>query len=476
MTRFQSKTIHPLSLAVERYARAIAALESSGEWVSAETILEVLAARTQVYEALKHTPRLPQSGLLGMLQSLLTGKPTVNCRRLIRAVNDLDARLSQQEEQIKQAVKIDHWRELLPLPEREWLELLDSPHWHDRYDWLWQGLSIACLTASLSLLTDISARFLHDGPDVAGVFVVILPSVVAFLTGSGALTTAGRQAIEHILTSLRIAKYWWVELICLVSVLLLGCLLTFWLSLPSVANLYKNLGDVAYCANQPLPAIPVPVPETNAQTPNPCRLEITRAERHYMRAIKLNPNDTEAHYKLGKLYEDLQENEAAIDQYQVAIKGDILAGSYRAYERLTRLYVLQGGNDPENYSKAIALSIRGLQLLSPVKENNPAIQASIYALHKNRGWAYLRQNSYEAALDSLSQAISISDKEASASDKEASAYCLQAQAYEKLEDQAKAKKAWEQCIKFADLSDPDEATWYGLARRRWGKQAEVKRS
>jgi tetratricopeptide (TPR) repeat protein len=465
MTSPPSNSNLSLPAAVERYAAAISTLESAGVGISADAILEVLAARAQVHDALKRIPRLPQSGLLGMLQILITGKPGINYRRLIRTVNLLDNRLMQQEELIKQAVKIEHWRNLLPQPEREWLQLFDSPRWRDRYDWLWQGLSLACLTASLSLLTDISARFLEGGPDAAGVFAIIVPAVLALLTGGGALTTTGRQAIENILTSLRIAKHWWDEVICLASVLLLGFLLAFWLSLPLIANLYEYLGDMSYCANQSLP--PITTATTTAEESPTCQLQIARAERRYIRAIKLNPNDGEAHYKLGRLYEDLQDNEQAIAEYQVAIKGDIATGSYRAYERLTRLYILQGEFDRENYSKAIALSIRGVQLLSLEKEKTAEMGQSIYALHKNRGWAYLQQNSYLTAVDSLDEAIKISKDEAAA-------YCLLAQARDKLGELQSAKAAWEQCVAFADLSDPDEATWYGLARRRLREQTEAK--
>jgi tetratricopeptide (TPR) repeat protein len=467
MTSPQSDANLPLQPAVERYATAIAVLESAGTGISADEILEVLAARAQVHDALKHIPRLPQSGLLGMLQTLVTGKPRVNYRRLLRTVTGLDVRLMQQEDLIKQAVKIEHWRDLLPPPEREWLRLFDSPRWRDRYDWLWQGLSLACLTASLSLLTDISARFLEGGPDAAGVFAIIVPSVIALLTGGGTLTGSGRQAIENILTSLRIAKHWWDEIICLISVLLLGFLLGFWLSLPLIANLYKHLGDVAYCTDQLLPPITTTI--TTAEQADPCKLQIARAERRYIRAIKLNPNDAEAHYKLGRLYEDLQDSEQAIAEYQIAIKGDIATGAYRAYERLTRLYILQGEFDRENYSKAIALSIRGVQLLSLERKATGEVQQSIYGLHKNRGWAYLRENSYISAVDSLRQAIDISKDEAAA-------YCLLAQALDKLGDPRNAKAAWEQCVAFADLSDQDEATWFGLARRRLREQSEAKQS
>lgn len=452
INEFTAMTNYPLNLAVDRYEAAISALKAAAENVSAEQILEALAARNLVHTAITN---LPPRRLSQTIRDLLLARNKLSRRRLLHRVSQLDVQLSQQADFISQAVRLDDWRILLHPSERQWLELLTLPRWHDRFDWLWQGLSIAFLTVCLSLLTDIATRFLEGGPDAVGAFAVIVPSVLGLLTGGGALTQTGRLAIENILSSLKIAKHWWDELLCLASGLLLAFLLCFWLSLPLIANIYLWLGDnaYAYCF------VAQPSDHPAAWLQGKCKL--ARVERRYSRAIKLNPNNAVAHYKLGNFYEFLGDTDQAISQYQVAVRGDLEGEAYRAFDRLTRLYILAGSqkDDQETYSKAISLSERGLKLLNAEIQDDPIVKEVKYALHKNQGWAYLRQHSYTEAKSSLEEAVKLFEDKASAQ-------CLLAQTLEQLKELQPERVALEQCVAYADQNNPDEANWIGLARKR----------
>lgn len=427
-------THYALIQAIERYEAAISALETAGDRVAAEDILDVLAARDQIREELNQHPHLTLKQRIRHLKILVTGGKSayVSRRRLLRQIDRLDTRLGQQTDVINRAVKLADWDGLLHPPERDWLRLLDPPKpipLRDRFDWLWQGLSIAFLTVSLSLLTDIAMRLLEGGPDAIGAFAVIVPSVLGLLTGGGAVTKTGKQAIEHILGSLQIAKHWWDELNCLISLLLLISLLIFWLSLPIVSQLYEAQAD------------------SESQQGN-----LANAETLYNRALKLSPEHLDLHYKLGRLYEDLREDDLAMSQYQIAVKGGQQGNSYKAHDRLARLYILKG--DTASYSKAISLLNEGLVLANQHSDVN--VQ---YAIDTDIGWARLKQERYLESIDSLQKAIRLFDDRAPA-------HCLRAQALEGLNNRTAALGAWEQCLRYANQKDPDEDIWIGLASKR----------
>jgi tetratricopeptide (TPR) repeat protein len=425
---------HPsLTQTVERYEAAIVALEAAGDRLSAEQILEVLAARELVREAVTCINPMTFKDRLATLRAVVfQRKPLSAHRRWLRRIKHLDHRLGEQSNYINQAIQLEDWHVLLHPPERNWLQLLNpppEPPWHDRFDWLWQGLSIALLTVSLSILTDIARRFFEGGPDAIGAFTVIVPSVMGLLTG-GALTRTGQQVINHILGSLNIARHWWDELVALSAALLLASLIGFWLLLPQVARLYEARADFYYQQGR-----------------------LSSAESGYLRALKLSPSLLDIHYKLGRLYEDWRDEDRALTEYQVAVKGASEAGeAYKAHDRLARLYILRGGQ--ENYSKAVSLLNEGLGLA--LARNDREV---LYAIHKDLGWARLKQERYTEAINSLQRAISIYSEKAPG-------YCLVAQAHDGVKNRSAALTAWEQCLRYANQKDPDEDYWIGLALKR----------
>ena len=301
----QTKSASRLDRAVDRYEKAIAAIEMAGKDLSVELVLDVLTARNAV-------------------QAALEDKSQPNPGRLIRAVKELDARLKTQTSYINQVTKLAEWQAILNPPQKEWWWLLDpiTPKpWRDRFDWLWRFFSLILLTASLAFVADISTRVLSGGPDLAGVFGVIVPTVLTLLAGQGTLTQNGREGIEHVLTSFKVDKSLWDEFICLAAGLLLGSLILFWFSMPLIADKhYIKLGDKAYEAGQ-----------------------LIVAENNYSRAIKLNPENTEAYYNLGRLYQELADDNKAIENYKVAWKGNKI----EAADELASLYFKQ-----RNYQQA----------------------------------------------------------------------------------------------------------------------------
>ncbi|HEY9778807.1 MAG TPA: tetratricopeptide repeat protein [Leptolyngbyaceae cyanobacterium] len=170
--------------------------------------------------------------------------------------------------------------------------------------------------------------------------------------------------------------------------------------------------------------------------------QLPQAQFGYSLALKLNPLSPAAHYNQAATYEDQHNYPLAQSEYQLAIKGGLIA----AYNNMARLYILQG-----NYDAAISLLRVGLPL---AKDD---IKADMY---KNRGWARLEQSRYDEAKLDLTEAIKLkSDR--------ASAYCLLAQVLERQTDKKGALSQWENCLGFAyQPKTPEEDKWVDLARQR----------
>lgn len=494
-----------LESVIERYDAAIATLESAGKKLSSEQILEVLIARDAV-------------------QAEIADKTRPNPGHLIRKVNELDKRVKQHAESIDWSEPLTDLQSIFNPPKKDWWWLLDPitpKNWRDRYDWAWRFISLILLTISLSVVVNISNRFLSGGPD-EGVLAIIVPSVLTLLAGGGALTRPGQEGIEYILTSLKLGKHWWDEIICGVSGLLLVFMVFFWFSLPCISGYYEHLGDKAYCEGQ--------LASTEEAKNNDCTPQLDSAEKRYSRAIILNPENIKAHYKLGKIYAELQDFDNAVAQYKIATKSRIL--KLKAYNNLARLYLqekdytkadkwlgkcleqaqdnqkkqcttivalIQTYIDDKQYAKAdnwlwkavepqriqstrrpytinneqyMALKTLARAYLDEGKYANAFRWLSVglggtkddiekqYTINTYIGWTLLNQERYVEAKAYLQNAISFKGQS-----QQAPAHCLLAQVIEKNKEQQEAEVEWEQCLAYGDQNNPDEYNWIALANK-----------
>jgi Tfp pilus assembly protein PilF len=400
------------------------------------------------------------------------------------------------------------WQRLAYPPNRDVFGFLVAPQvvpWRDRLDVVWEFLSIIVLTAAVAILVNISTRLFSDGPDAKGIQEIILPSLLTLLAGSG-LTRTGREAIGRVFDAFNAPKHWRDEFIFISILLVFLGICNVWRQLPDLANQQTQAGHNAMCFTQPsrLPdwiqtvqnwAIPIQnsdssSSQTDPNTPPladadatdeanrlvPCVPQLARAESAYRLAIKLDGDNTEAHYGLGRVYEALQQQDFAIAQYQLAVKGELRGLSYKAYDRLGRLFVLKSKQDKDDSAvKAIAISKDGLdRLLSlPASQrawiSTPELQDMEYALYKNLGWAYLMGQ------ENLGDAKSYLEQAKTLIHNRAPAHCLLAQVYDQQQEFSMAETAWEHCIRFARGSnqntfaqgiDREEEQWFSQGRDR----------
>ncbi|NET32538.1 MAG: tetratricopeptide repeat protein [Cyanothece sp. SIO1E1] len=389
-----------LELSLGSYESALDKLEAIYPNISEIEIVALLVARDALQSALEDATEYKASIYLDIYQ--------------------LDQKLYQYSQAIAQNIDLTAWRKSFNPPETSWWWYFTRPDDpRDRFNWLWNSLTIACLTANLSLLLDIASRFLIGGPNLLGSFTIIFQSLLALLAAGGTLSQTGRKTIETLLQYKGISKHRWHEAKLMLSLGLLAMLSIIHANLPQVAKLYSHWGQ---------------------QHQN--RGEWSSAKDSFERALKLNPDDAEAHFRLGLLYEDLSDPKQAQVQYQLAVQAEMPG----AFNNLARLYILAG-----QYSEAIILLNRLDALL-----DTQYTDALEYGLRKNLGWAKLEQGHYNEAATHLQEAIRVNSERGAA-------YCLLAQVYEQQND-AGAFEPWEACLAKTRVNLPEKERWIQQAR------------
>ncbi|MCA6510742.1 MAG: tetratricopeptide repeat protein [Pseudanabaena sp. M109S1SP2A07QC] len=408
------------------YRLALECLKSSEKELLPDRVIDVLVKRDS-------------------LQSLLS-EPSKLTASELKEIESLDRSLKEQKNVILQVPNLDALRSLIKPPESNWWWYFSS-RW-DNWDWLWNGLTIAALTVSLSLVVNTSSRILSGGANSENTLYVVGQSVLTLMAGGGALTQVGQKSYEKILIQLRIPKEFWQETSCGLSWLLMVSLLGINAALPSWAH-KVNRNGLENFDNK--------------------RIESAKAD--FQRAIAMRPNYGEAYYNLGWLYEELNDLDKAKMQYEVAVQSDPQrfdsAITYvKALNNLGRLYILK-----KEYGTAVHLLRKGFDRFNALglqdrdgKNMSKEQRDVYYSLYKNLGWARLMQESYDVAEARLKMAIKIDTNRSSA-------HCLLAQVVDAKfpQEPAKSLDLWRTCIAVVtprDLAKPEEDEWSALANKR----------
>ena len=434
-------TISQLDETLERYQRAIEEIEGLKvktpkpavkieKTIAIEQVIETLNARNDVQLALQELKRVPTS-------------------RLQRVI-ELDERLRELAADITKWIKTQRWSKLrssVHPPDDAWwwkLETVAPVHKWDSLDDLWKGLTVVLWTGNLSLLLNVATRFLGGGAGFWGAAAVIFPSLVALLQASSELTASGKAGFDDLLTRLNIPLHFQEEARLGLTLFVSGFLLTLWVNLPRFSQSYSYEGIINYTQGK-----------------------IGNAEQSYLKAISIDPENLDAHFNLGNVYEDLRELDKAKKHYAIAVRGNIPD----AYNNLARLYIKDNKN--KQYAQAAALLNTGLELAREQK-SNPEVK---YSLFKNLGWVRLKQGRNQEAQKNLEAAINV--KETADSLKKdsnyskyiqnmASAHCILGQVLDGGNEQRSiaALEQWQKCCELADRRDPDEDSWLYQAQQK----------
>ncbi|NEQ63711.1 MAG: tetratricopeptide repeat protein, partial [Moorea sp. SIO4A1] len=236
------------------------------------------------------------------------------------------------------------------------------------------------------------------------------------------------------------------------SLLMTGLLLVIWLNLPSMSNRYKREGQ---------------------QLQDQQNLAL--AEENYLKAIKLDSDNLDAHYQLATLYEEVQDFANAKKQYIIAAKG----GYLDAYNNLAYWYIRENKN-----GEAVELLNQALKFLNKKESNYEELtevdkinlQTQKYSLYKNLGWARFKQKRDEDAIAYLSPAIAIAKnhKYQKYIRNPGAAFCIYAQVLQNQDKQSsQAKENWQQCRKLiesrraaGEIISPEEDQWLYEAKQK----------
>ncbi|NJL85070.1 MAG: tetratricopeptide repeat protein [Leptolyngbyaceae cyanobacterium SM1_1_3] len=423
--------IRLLDHAIEKYESKISALEKSAPDLSVEKILDTLIARDVIYALAKSKTR-------GFSISPAT-------------LADLDYRLRAQAEFIAQAADLAELRSSFHPTTDAWWWYFEAPikrHWWDKYDPYWNMLAAILLAISIYILFEISTQLLRGEPDTISSIFATLQTTLTTIAIGALVTKDGREKIDQILRRFNIPIHFQQEGRLILAGLLLVALLAFSHVLPQLSNLQVSYGLSAYEEGR-----------------------LSTAQDLYKRAIKFNPDNVEARFYLGSLYEDINDLDSALNEYQLVVRSNYPAG----HNNLGRLYILN-----EDYENASYVLQQGLAI---VRQGDfiqrfpwiPVIELK-YSLSKNLGWVRLEQDSYHEAKSYLEEAISIERFISSQTNGEtllarASAYCLSAQVAKELEEGEEViNQFWEQCLQYADPLNPDEDKWIRIARQLYQPQ------
>jgi tetratricopeptide (TPR) repeat protein len=427
-------TLPTLDSTIQQYAEALKRLEQSTKTVQdspiapeqpspsstiAPIILEVLTQRDRVQKTLEVN---------------LSNDSTPDGTTLY-TLSQLDKRLRAQAKTIAPYTQSADWRASFNPDPKAWWWFLEVPQqdWSDRFDWLWSAVAVTGLTVSVGLLGDIAPRFLTGSPDSFGAFAVSIQSMLTLLAAGGALTKAGQEGLRHILESLKIRPKYWHELGAISAIILAVSFYSFRQSLPWIATQFY----------------------TNSAKEIRKKGDWGTAEAQLQRAIKLNADDTEAHFQLGNLYEDLQQIDKALPHYQQATS-DNHPG---AINNLARLYILK-----KSYSASVSLLLKALDN----DKHQPLELHTKHTILKNLGWARLKQKNYPDALVKLEDAIDLEAKAKFQPYEIADSHCLLAQVKEAEAkgNQKVALNEWNICNQNANITIPEQDEWITIAQER----------
>lgn len=407
-------TTRALGTALTAYRKALDPLQT-GQAADESQVLTVLNARDRLHTALLQSPP-PATYLLS-------------------EIHVLDRQLQEHATALAAQLDFSAYRHSFPKTSEQWWWRLDETLKFPS-DWVFKGATALAWAISIGLLVNITGRFLLGGAGVAGLSAIALSNLLTLLKARTDLTDAGKEGAQLLFDRFKLSKPWQIRTRFGTTALLAGALFVFWLALPTISRQYNQRGQQAQREGK-----------------------LGSAEQNYNRAIAIDPDNVDAHYNLGTLYEDIQDLEQAKTQYLIAIRGDLP----EAYNNLARLYL---ESSAQNLNKALALLHQGIDLADQ-QQRYPEVN---YSLYKNLGWSLFKQEQYTWAKSALETAIAIHEQlppeEQKFVNNPGSAHCLLAQTLE-AQGQTNTHPVWQRCCQLGNLSNPEENAWLMLAHQRF---------
>ena len=261
------------------YAEALKGLPSQSK-SSSRQVLRVLRSRDRLQDELSQVAQLDDEQLVKL--------------------TELDLELKQRSDIVCTDKELKQMRQSLQPPESAWWWYLEpvtvnsqSKAWLDRFDWLWNLGTVACLVVATSFMAQTAKAFSTGGFDFLGTLSTIGQGAgLAFVAG-GALTDKGKKAIENTLTSMKVPTSLHAEATFGASLLLMGAAYGIHQNLPKVGDWYFEQAQQH---------------EKNG--------EWSQALQNYQRALNFAQDDYKSKIAVGFLYEKLGNFDKAVEVYK----------------------------------------------------------------------------------------------------------------------------------------------------------------
>lgn len=283
------RSLPSLDPLLDAYESAITLLESMAvddakTEASHQQVIDALLARDAVEKVRQDDEK-----------SAVVPLPTGVYARLIK----LDQRLKSQTNLIAAHGDLEHARQSLNPPALAWWWFLApapkaaQQHDQDRFDWVWNGLTVVFLVTATSFATSTAKAFSIQGFDVLGLFSSFIQGAgLAFVAG-GAFTDKGQRVVQNALRSVNIPSHHHAEATCLLSASLLT------MSFLGYSNLYR-LGNLYYAWGQG---------ERD-------RGDNISAFQTFQKVLDFAPNKKEAYSALGQVAENMGRLDEAATYYE----------------------------------------------------------------------------------------------------------------------------------------------------------------
>jgi tetratricopeptide (TPR) repeat protein len=361
--------------------------------------------------------------------------------RHIRQWTALDERLRQLSPDLPANLPL--WRKTLQPPESSWWWFLDQAaqakqeqieQKEEEKDILWALVAGTLILFTTTLTLEIIKRLWTGTPDSVATFGTLL----TLLLTASPFSKQGQAVAQKLFK--RVHFRYRAEVMAATASIAFGLVLLIWfLGLPALAVYYSNRGFNELGAG-----------------------EVTEAQRHFQRAVALDPEQVVAYQHVADVYARIGQPEEAIDWYKQAIHRNLNFGP--AYARLSQTYNEQG-----QFEAAIQTALAGLRPENQIRQADIALAAR-YNLLANLGWAYFGQEEYDRAQETLEAALVLEPqlKQLEATHgqlRRALPHYYLAQVYDHQGNAEGALVQWRESLRYLDADNWDHRAWLATVQQ-----------
>ena len=385
---------------LENYAIAISELQANTP-APHEVILQVLLTRDSLQKAI--------------------GTEEERSVELLIKISALDEQLKRQDQAIATGLHLPMWRKVLHPPETNWwwffeeIQPIPKTQAWDQLDWLFNLLTVLCLTGTVSFASKIIPLVFAGGLSLFESVGLMGPGGMIALVLSSMQGGEGQKKLQDGMAKLGIPPKYQSEVTFAISLLLFTGGYFAQENLPYYYfKSARASGEKAYNQGQ-----------------------MREARESYERALTIDNQDPDqvakVYTSLGLLEESIGDQAAALKRYYQALD----MGDDTVLNNLGRVKIYKGELD-----SAETFLHLGLQRVDQTNVN------AQYQLYRNLGWVSLEKKNYTKAEEYLNKAIEFDKQIPKGNFGKGMANCFKARLYEVQEKPDKAAGQWNHCIEF----------------------------